>query len=213
MLLDGSCLSDSQRGKGKSMRPNFDVRSGQPKTVSHRAFTLIELLVVIAIITILASLLLPALSSAKARAKSINCRSNLRQLDIQLLAYVSDFRGAYPVAGYVLTNIVGPGLSWFFSGGIPMADQNSELGVRRCPGRVYASPGSEGIDSLTTCPSYGYNESGYTGADWTPSWGTFGLGMIGAANAPYCPVREADVRVPCDMLALGGALERPFRGP
>jgi hypothetical protein len=43
--------------------------------------------------------------------------------------------------------------------------------------------------------------------------GTFGLGMIGGANAPYCPVREADVRVPRDMLALGDALERPFRGP
>ena len=37
--------------------------------------------------------------------------------------------------------------------------------------------------------------------------GNSGLGMIEAANAPYCPVREADVRVPCDMLAPGGALE------
>jgi hypothetical protein len=35
--------------------------------------------------------------------------------------------------------------------------------------------------------------------------GTFGLGMIEAANAPYCPVREADVRVPGDMLAPGDA--------
>jgi hypothetical protein len=40
-----------------------------------------------------------------------------------------------------------------------------------------------------------------------PRAGTFGLGMIEAANAPFCPVREADVRVPCDMLAPGDALE------
>ncbi len=66
------------------------------KELGGLGFTLIELLVVIAIIAILASMLLPALSSAKEQAKRAKCKSNQRQYVMTVLMYASNNQGKFP---------------------------------------------------------------------------------------------------------------------
>ncbi len=81
--------------------------------MKKRSFTLIELLVVIAIIAILAAMLLPALQSARDRAKSSGCVSNLKQAGILATQYMDDHNGFWYSGQPTETTRIS---SWLFGG-------------------------------------------------------------------------------------------------
>ena len=70
-------------------------RRVEPPPARRGAFTLIELLVVIAIIAILAGLLLPVLGRAKEKARDIQCRNGLHQIQLAAQLYADDFQNTF----------------------------------------------------------------------------------------------------------------------
>lgn len=67
-----------------------EVKRAQPRRKKHQGFTLVELLVVIAILSVLAGLLLPALSQAMCLARRVSCQNNVRQMAQGTLLYLDD---------------------------------------------------------------------------------------------------------------------------
>lgn len=111
----------------------------------HRPrFTLIELLVVIAIIAILASLLLPALTRARAEGRKASCQSQIKQLYLALVFYADEQQETY-----VQTNPA-DGVHW--------TERLANLGYVKDPKRLYFEPGVDASYGYRWNPAYGYVE-------------------------------------------------------
>jgi prepilin-type N-terminal cleavage/methylation domain-containing protein/prepilin-type processing-associated H-X9-DG protein len=189
------------------------------KLESTGAFTLIELLVVIAIIAILAALLLPALSGAKAQANSTSCKNHLHQMGLALKLYVDDFQGRYPYYGYNTTESLSSWTGWpeALRPYYRLVWTNSNF---QCPGYKLAvrAPGTYTVGSGTItygtyCGSYGYNAPGswnFLRNRWLPPH--LGLGesfFDSQSSGPLAPtilppaISEAQLKAPSEMLSFG----------
>jgi prepilin-type processing-associated H-X9-DG protein/prepilin-type N-terminal cleavage/methylation domain-containing protein len=187
------------------------------------AFSLTEMLVVVSIIAILTGLLLPALAGARARARSTQCLSNLRQLGIAQLQFVSD-NHAYPFAMEILNSPTGyPKAGWKSA----LADYSSELhwntnrrpwqrtGLFHCPAAL--PPPIPPWPKNLLYSDYGYN--GYGMSLVMDTNGSLGLSrQLGNSTndgAPFLvsrydldqPVGEAEVLNPSGMMAMGDGFQ------
>ena len=129
----------------KSMRKSFP-------------FTLIELLVVIAIIAILASMLLPALSKARAKARQISCVNNVKQIMLAQVMYTNDNEDAFPwstslnfYSQYLMEDSNG---NWHF-----WQDMISTYIGPDMTNQIYVNNGSKNVFVCPTCTGYYKNVS------------------------------------------------------
>ena len=109
-LAPPALAPDTHRSAKSECRQACDIRP--IVRAGTEAFTLIELLVVIAIVAILAGLLLPSLTHAKAKARGIQCLNNQRQLSIAWRMYVEDNNDALLFASEDPANPATYGYAW-----------------------------------------------------------------------------------------------------
>ncbi len=187
---DGSLVGNTMNQTNQTSCPRLQSKfPAQRKSTS--AFTLIELLVVIAIIAILAAMLLPALASAKERAKRISCVNNLRQMALGINIYIADSNDFFPPLKFRYSgNVQYPYEMFRYTSAPNVTPPTYDPSGGPYNLGVLWSSGAIKDGKPYYCPSNNKNDNTLT-YDWYAATGNWPLGVdavkaaAAGVNAPY----------------------------
>lgn len=182
----GRMPNEEPQGESRTYGLACEVNPAQCNSLRRKNFTIIELLVVIAVISLLMTLLLPALNSARSYAHDAVCMNNMRQLGIVGLNYTIDNNDCWPLfydakTGRIWYNYSVPGFVGVYAGRDVLYTNYTCPPSLLCPAIVPRTI----ENGLVPATSYGMNGQGFAdaGANVWNSANAYNLRRIKSCSA------------------------------